>query len=88
MMVAVVRSPTACAASTTSSHCAVLILSGQMMARTSSSRISAAVPGSVPSPAAFSFARNAATVMPERRRALRDLERREGVDVHVGRDRP
>ena len=51
MMVEVVRRPSAWAARCTSSHCAVFILSGQMTARTSSSRISAAVPGRVPSPA-------------------------------------
>ncbi len=49
---------------TTSSHCSVLILSGQMIARTSSSRISAAVPGSVPSPASFSCARKSRSDRP------------------------
>ncbi len=43
---------------TTSSHSAVFSLSGQMTARTSSSRISAAVPGKVLKPAALSCARN------------------------------
>jgi hypothetical protein len=46
MIVAVVLTPRVWAVSTTSSHWAVVILSGQVMARTSSSRISAAVPGS------------------------------------------
>ncbi len=41
-----------------------VILSGQSIARTSSSRISAAVPGSVPRPAAFSSRRNSVTGMP------------------------
>ena len=50
--------------STTSSHCAVVILSGQMTARTSSSRISAAVPGNEPRPASFSSPRNACTGTP------------------------
>ena len=76
-----------CAAAITSSHCAVVTLSGQMTARTSSSRISAAVPGSEPSPAAFSSARKSATLHPERRRALRDFERREGMDVQAGHRR-
>ena len=40
-----------CAVSTTSSHSAVLSLSGHSTARTASSRISAAVPGRLPSPA-------------------------------------
>ena len=53
MIVAVVRNPTRCAVSMTSSHWAVLILSGQITARTSSSRISAAVPGNVLRPASF-----------------------------------
>ena len=46
----------ACAARCTSSHCAVLSLSGQITARTSSSRISAAVPGRVPRPASLQLA--------------------------------
>ena len=83
-MVDVVRKPTRWAVSITSSHCAVLILSGQMTARTSSSRISAAVPGSVPRPASL----EAHQVFLERqvggRRALPDLQRRESVDVHLG----
>ena len=82
MMVEVVRRPSACAARTTSSHCAVLILSGQMTARTSSSRISAAVPGSVPRPASFSSREEFAHRAAQRRRALRHFQRREGVDVH------
>ena len=43
--------------SITSSHCAVLSLSGQMMARVSSSSTSAAVPGRLPSPASLSAVR-------------------------------
>lgn len=42
--------PPVCAVSTTSSHSSVLSLSGQSTARTSSSSISAAVPGRLPSP--------------------------------------
>ena len=64
MMVEVVRSPSACAARATSTHCWVLILSGQMIARISSSRISAAVPGNVPRPASLSCARNSLSDRP------------------------
>ena len=63
-----------------------LILSGQMTARTSSSRISAAVPGSEPRPASFSSPRNACTGTPRRRSALPDLQRRKGVNVDFGAD--
>ena len=57
-----------------------------MIARTSSSSISAAVPGSEPSPAALQLGRgNPDTLDAERRRALEDFERREGVDVQAGR---
>ena len=54
MIVTLLRSPTEWAARCTSSHSSVLILSGQITARISSSRISAAVPGSVFSPASCS----------------------------------
>ena len=64
MIVAVVRRPSACAASITWSHWSVAILSGQMTARTSSSRISAAVPGSEPNPASCSAARKSGTARP------------------------
>jgi hypothetical protein len=64
MIVAVVLMPRRWAFSTTSNHCAVLILSGQMTARTSSSRISAAVPGNEPRPASFNLPRNACTDTP------------------------
>ena len=72
----------------TSSHCAVLTLSGQMIARTSSSRISAAVPGSVPKPASFSSARNAGPAAPSVAAPCVDLQRREGVHVHPGHRLP
>ena len=48
----------------TSSHSAVLTLSGQITARTSSSRISAAVPGSEPSPASRNSARKSGKARP------------------------
>ena len=57
MIVTFERSPTECAVRWASSHSSVSILSGQMMARTSSSRISAAVPGSVARPASFADTR-------------------------------
>ena len=67
MMVTFERSPTRWAVRWASSHCSVLILSGHRMARTSSSRISAAVPGRVLSPASFSGARYSARGTSERR---------------------
>ena len=57
MMVMLERRPTEWAVRCASSHSSVLILSGQITARTSSSRISAAVPGSVFSPASRSRVR-------------------------------
>ena len=53
------------AVSITSSHWAVVSLSGQMILRTSSANISAAVPGSDPRPAALRSARNCRTEMPK-----------------------
>ena len=72
----------------TSSHCAVLILSGHSTARTSSSRISAAVPGRLPSPAALSIARIVAQRQPERRRAVPDFQRRERMHMDSRRGLP
>ena len=60
MIVMLDRNPTVWAVRCASSHSSVEILSGQRMARTSSSRISAAVPGSVLSPASFSLVRYSA----------------------------
>ena len=54
MIVMFERSPTECAMRCASSHSSVFTLSGHRTARTSSSRISAAVPGSVRSPASIS----------------------------------
>ena len=54
MIVTLLRSPIEWAARCTSSHSSVSTLSGQITARISSSRISAAVPGSVFSPASCS----------------------------------
>ena len=67
MMVMLERRPTLWAVRCASSHSSVLILSGQMTARTSSSRISAAVPGSVLSPASFRRVRYSARGTSERR---------------------
>ena len=67
MMVMLERRPTLCAVRCASSHSSVLILSGQMRARTSSSRISAAVPGSVLRPASFRRVRYSASGTSERR---------------------
>ncbi len=83
MIVVVERSPTRCAASWTASHCSVEILSGHSTARTSSSRISAAVPGSDASPASRSRARKASMRHAERRGALPHLEGAERVHVQV-----
>ncbi len=83
MMVTLERRPTLCAVRWAYSHSSVLILSGHKIARTSSSRISAAVPGSVFSPAS----RRQSEVLGQRhRRAARplgDLQSGEAVDVDV-----
>ena len=62
--VAVVRKPTSWASCMTESHCSVLSLSGQIIARTSSSKTSAAVPGNVSSPASRNSNKNSLTVRP------------------------
>ncbi len=67
MIVMLERRPTEWAVRCASSHSSVEILSGQMRARTSSSRISAAVPGRVLSPASRSRVRYSASGTPERR---------------------
>ena len=67
MMVMLERSPTECAVRCASSHSSVEILSGQITARTSSSRISAAVPGNVFRPASFKRTRYSASGTSERR---------------------
>ena len=86
MIVTFDRSPTSCAVRCACSHSSVVILSGQMTARTSSSRISAAVPGSVASPASLARSRYSREVHVEALRTLGDLERGEAVHVDVGRD--
>src|SRR3954451_22837092 len=96
MMVMFEFSPTEWAARWASSHSSVSILSGQRVARISSSRISAAVPGRVRRPAARgrSRERGGRAAQPlegagERPAqplgALGDLQGGEAVDVHVGR---
>ena len=67
MIVTFERRPTSCAARCASSHCCVSILSGQRIARTSSWRISAAVPGNVRSPASLSVRRYSCRSTPSRR---------------------
>ncbi len=64
MIVAVVRNPTPCAVSMTCNHWSVESLSAHRSCLTSSSKISAAVPGSVPSPASFNRVRNACSETP------------------------
>src|SRR5215204_221963 len=64
MIVVVERRPRRCAVSWTESHCSVVTLSGQMTARTSSSRISAAVPGSDARPASRRRARYVSSSSP------------------------
>jgi hypothetical protein len=83
MMVEVVRRPTSWAVPDHVQPFGGVDLVGQMMARTSSSRISAAVPGSEPSPRP-SAAQEVASGTPSVARPAH-LERREGVDVHAGR---
>ena len=84
MIVAVERRPTPCAVSCTSSHWPVVTLSGQSVRRTSSSRISAAVPGSEARPGVAEQDEVLVERQPERRRALPDLERGERVHVDPG----
>ena len=86
MIVTFDRSPTECAVRCASSHSSVFTLSGQMTARTSSSRISAAVPGSVARPASFSFEQVVAQRHVEPAGAFGHLERGEAVHVDLGRD--
>ncbi len=81
MIVTFERRPTAWAARCASSHCSVLTLSGQSTARTSSSRISAAVPGRVLSPASRSVDEVLGERHPRAPGALGHLEGGEGVDV-------
>ena len=69
------------------SHCAVVILSGHRTARTSSSRISAAVPGRLRQPRVLEPRQIVAQRQPQRLGAVPDLQRREGVHVDVGRRR-
>ena len=66
IIVDVVGRPTRCAVLTTSIHCAVGSLPLVSTQRTSSSRISAAVPGSESTPASFAAVRNSAIDSPVR----------------------
>ena len=70
--------------SMTLSHSAAPILSGQMIARTALSRLSAAVPGKRAEPSLPQPGQKFGHLEAERLRSLRNLEGREGVDVHVG----
>ena len=65
MIVAVVLKPMLWAASMTCSHCSVLILSAQIISLTSSSKISAAVPGSVFRPTSLSCCKYSPTSRPK-----------------------
>ena len=85
MIVMFERRPTPWAVRWASSHSSVLILSGQSTARTSSSRISAAVPGSVFRPDVHQPAQVVGERLAQAPGALGDLERGEAVDVDVGR---
>jgi hypothetical protein len=80
------RRPCAMRARITSSQPAVSSLSGQITARTSSSRISAAVPGSVAGPAAAAGAGTPRATAPASGAVLH-LERRERVHVDVRNSR-
>ena len=64
MMVALERRPTECAALTISTQRAVISFFGESTSRTLSSRISAAVPGIVPSPASLSQSRYSRSGIP------------------------
>ena len=86
MIVMFERRPTECAVRCASSHSSVLTLSGQMMARTSSSRISAAVPGQRRQPGFLRQREVVAQRHAEPARAFGDLERGEAVHVDARRD--
>ena len=58
--------PSACAEVITSTHCSTVIRPRAMISRIAWSRISAEVPGRVPSPAAFSSVRYSLIGSPER----------------------
>ena len=91
MMVEVVRIPSRWAVVITSSHWVVVIRPFEMTARTSSSRISAEVPGSVPSPASRSSVRYSRDRQPGARDAVEHFLGGERVDVEVRQralDRP
>ncbi len=66
MIVDVVRMPSACALVMTSIHWSTVMRPRAMTSRISWSRISADVPGSVPSPAASSAVRYSGIGKPER----------------------
>ena len=87
MIVMFERSPTLCATRWHSSHSSVLILSGHRIARTGSSRISAAVPGSDRSPASIEPPQVDVERLGQAAGALGHLERGEPVHVDVGRRR-
>ena len=83
MIVTFDRSPTRWAVRWASSHSAVVTLSGHRTARTSSSRISAAVPGSVRRPV-VEAPQVGLEGLAEASRPLGHLERGEPVDVDLG----
>ena len=66
MMVDVVRMPSACAVVMTSIHCGTVMRPRAITSRMSWSRISADVPGKVPSPAARSSVRYSRIGRPDR----------------------
>ena len=77
--------PRPCAVRTISSHVSAGSLPFVSTHRTSSSRISAAVPGIVPSPWRLGLGQELLERDAELRRAVEDLHRAERVDVHLGR---
>ena len=87
MIVTFERRPTPWAVRWASSHSSVVILSGHRIARTSSSRISAAVPGSDPQAGVHEPAQVVGERLAQPAGPLGDLEGGEAVDVDVGRGR-
>ena len=83
MIVAVVLNPARCAARITSSQRAVPILSGQSTARTSSSSISAAVPGKRAEPGFLQLREELLDRHAQRGGALMHFKRRKGVNMHI-----
>ena len=83
MIVLELRMPRPCAVRTISSHVSAGSLPFVRAQRTSSSKISAAVPGIVPRPCALRLGEELGVGHAELRGPVHDLHRAEGMDVHA-----